>query len=211
MEKGGRNMPEGFAERIVGWLGAYLISFVGLLHLLLAGENFGHAAYLGILFVANFAASAAAAVGIARTGAKWAWLLGAAVCIGAATALLWSRVFGLPGYPDGVGQWFNFPAWMSLAFELPFLAVVPLGLPARGRALVQAEQDRIDREKLPPARQETAEHFDLIEREMREIRHRMSHDVRDLQAHLTPQALKKQTRRNARTRLDGFVDRLRRK
>jgi hypothetical protein len=195
------NAAEGFAERLVRWAGAYLISFVGLLHLLLAGEHFDYAAYLGILFLANFVLSAVAALGIVWTGERWAWLLGVAVAGGALVALLWSRTFGLPGFPDGVGQWFNFLAWMAVAFEVPFLALAPLVLTSPGRALVAAEQRRIDREELPPTRQETPEHFDLLEEEMREIRHRMALDVRDLRAHLDPRTTVARTKTSARSRL----------
>jgi hypothetical protein len=199
------NAAEGFAQRIVRWAGAYLISFVGLLHLLEAGEHFDYAAYLGALFLANFAASAVAALGIVWMGARWAWLLGVAVAGGAFVALLWSRTFGLPGFPDGVGQWFNFLAWMAVAFELPFLALAPLALTPRGRALVAAEQRRVDREELPPTRQETPEHFALLEGEMREIRARMATDVRDLRAHLDPKALVKRANRGARKRLRALL------
>ena len=199
-----RAAPEGFAGRIVGWLGAYLISFVGLLHLLLSGEHLHYAAYLGILFLLNFAASAVAAVGIVRTGGRWAWLLGVAVAGGALVAFLWSRTVGLPNYPDGVGQWLNFAAWMSWAFELPFLAVAGIALTPRGRALIEAEQRRIDREELPPARQETPEHFALIEGQMEEIRDRMAPDLRDLRVHLDPRTAADRTKRKLRDRLVGL-------
>ena len=201
-----RGTPEGFAGRIVGWLGAYLISFVGLLHLLLAGEHLYYAAYLGILFLLNFAGSAVAAVGIVRRGGRWAWLLGAAVAGGAFVALLWSRIVGLPGYPDGVGQWFNFAAWMAVAFELPFLAVAGLALTRRGGALVVAEQRRIDGEELPPARQETPEHFALLEREMAEIRDRAQTDFTDLRRHLDPRVLKERVERETRERSRAVLD-----
>ena len=201
VEMGKREMPEGFAGKIVGWAGAYLISFVGLLHLLLTGEHLAHAAYLGVLFFLNAAASTAAAIGLARTGARWAWLLGAAVAGGSLVALLYSRVVGLPGYPDGVGQWFNFAAWMALAFELSFLAVAGLALTRRGKSLIGAEQRRIDVEKLPPDRQETPEHFALIEDQMQEIRDRMAPDVQDLKAHLDPKARAEKTQRQLRARV----------
>ena len=207
MQPAKRAAPEGFAGRIVGWLGAYLISFVGLLHLLLSGEHLHYALYLGILFLLNFAGSAVAAVGIVRTGAAWAWLLGVAVAGGAFVALLWSRVIGLPGYPDGVHQWFNFSAWMAVAFELPFLAVAGLALTSRGGALVSAEQRRIDREELPPARQETFEHFELIEGQMAEIRDRMAPDLRDLRTHLDPKTAADRTKRTLRNRLRALLGR----
>jgi hypothetical protein len=204
---GERETPDGFAGKILGWSGAYLISFVGLLHLLLSGEHFGYAAYLGILFLLNATASAVAAIDIARTGRNRAWLLGVAVAGGSLAALLWSRIIGLPGYPDGVGQWFNFAAWMALAFELPFLAVAGLALTRRGESLVGAEQRRIDREELPPDRQETPEHFALIEDQMQEIRARMAPDVRDLKAHLDPKARGEKAGRNIRERLRSLVRR----
>lgn len=205
MAMGERNMEERFAGRIVEWGGAYLISFVGLLHLLLAGEHFGFAAYLGVLFLANFVAAAVSAVGIAWTGRKWAWMLGVAVAGGALVALAYSRTLGLPGYPDGVRQWFNFAAWMALAFELSFLAVVPLALTKRGKSLLETEQERVDRERLPPDRQETPEHFELIEKDMRGIRDRMSPNLRDLHSHTTPKSLGQQTKRSLRQRLRGFL------
>jgi hypothetical protein len=201
---GKRGEAEGFVEGLVRWAGAYLVSFVGLLHLLEAGEHFGYAAYLGILFLANFAASAIAALGIAWTGGRWAWLLGVAVAGGAFVALLWSRTVGLPGFPDGVGQWFNFLAWMAVAFELPFLAIAPLVLTSPGRALVAAEQRRVDREELPPTRQETPEHFGLLEEEMREIRDRMVADAKDLRAHLDARTAKERAKRSAQARLRSF-------
>lgn len=200
-----RAAPEGFAGRTVGWAGAYLISFVGLLHLLLSGEHLHYAAYLGALFLLNFAGSAVAAVGIARAGQGWAWLLGAAVAGGALAAFLWSRTIGLPGFPEGVGQWWNFLAWMSFAFELPFLAVAGLALTRRGRTLVGAEQRRIDRERLPPARQETPEHFARIEGEMREIRERMAPEVSDLRARANPRTLGGRIGRDALARLRALL------
>ena len=135
-------------------------------------------------------------------GQTWAWLLGVAVAGGAVAALLWSRLVGLPGYPDGVHQWFNFSAWMALAFELPFLAVAGLALTRRGKTLVGVEQRRIDMEQLPPDRQQTPEHFRLIEGQMQEIRNRMAPDIQDLRLHLDPKARKEKVERNVRERVE---------
>ena len=205
MQAGKQGTAKGFAGRTLAWYGAYFISFVGLLHLLLSGEHFGYAVYLGLLFLANFAASAVAALGILWTGGRWAWLLGAVVAAGAFVAFLGSRVFGLPGFPEAEGQWFNFGGWMSLGFDLAFLAAVPLALTRRGRALVETEQDRINREKLPPARQATPEHFGLLEDEMYEIRGRMAPDVLDLRAHLAPRKMGNRAKREAWTRLRSIL------
>lgn len=193
---------ESFTRKIVAWAGAYLISFVGLLHLLEAGEHLGYASYIGVLFLANFAASAVSALGIAWTGRKWAWLLGAAVAGGALFALLWSRIIGLPGYPDGVGQWFNFLAWMAVIFELSFLALAPLALTSRGSALVKAKQRRIDREEAPPATRETPGHFGMLEKEMAAIRNRARPDLADLRRHLSPSTSMERTKQNLRERME---------
>lgn len=192
---------EDFAGKVLTWAGAYLISFVGLVHLLESAEHFGFATYLGFLFLANFAASVVTALGMLWTGRRWAWLLGVAVAGGALVGFLVSRVVGLPAYPEVAGQWFNFTAWFALALELTFLAVTPLALTERGRTLVGAEQRRIDREELPPSRQETPEHFGLLEGEMREIRDRMAPDLSDLRAHLDPRVVGERARQDARSRL----------
>ncbi len=102
----------------------------------------------------------------------------------------------MSGFPEGEGQWFNFSAWMAVAFELPFLVVAPPALTPRGSNYVGAEQRRKDREELPPARQETPEHFVQIEGEMREIRERMAPDVRGLRARLNPRTLQGRTKRD---------------
>lgn len=205
MESGERT--EGFAGRIVAWLGAYVISFVGLLHLLMSGEHLSYATYLGILFLLNFAFSAVSALGILWTGARWPWLLGITVSGGALLALLASRVFGLPGYPEAQGQWFNFAAWMAVMFEVLFLSVAALALTRRGKTIVGTEQVRIDREALPPDKQETPEHFALIEQEMREIRARMTPDLQDLRRHVEPRTVGEQARQTARSRLRSFLSR----
>lgn len=196
---------EGFADRTLNWFGAYTISFVGLLHLLLSGAQLEYAVYLTLLFLANFTAAMVAALGMVWTGSRWSWLLGVAVAGGAFVVFFVSRMFGLPGYPEADGQWFNFGGWMALTFEIVFLAAAPLALTRRGRKLVGAEQARISREELPPARQETPEHFRLIEKEMREIRSRMAPDARDLRAHLEPRKLGRRAKQDARTRLHTFL------
>ena len=100
-----------------------------------------------------------------------------------------------------MGQWFSFAAWMALAFELSFLDVAGLALTRRGKSLIGAEQRRIDVEKLPPDRQETPEHFALIEDQMQEIRNRMAPDVQDLKAHLDPKARAGKAEREIRARV----------
>lgn len=205
MISGGHHTERDFTDRILAWYGAYFISFVGLLHLLLSGEHFGYALYLGILFLANFVAAVVTALAILWTESRWAWLMGTTVAGGAMAVFLASRVFGLPGFPEAEDQWFNFGGWISLGFELAFLAAVPLALTRRGKRLLALERARVDREKLPPDRQKTSEHFNLIEEEMREVRSRMAGDVEDLRAHLKPQGLGDRVKRSWRARLRDLL------
>src|SRR5215217_9377352 len=76
--------------------GAMLILASGLIHLVLSPEHFEEAAYLGWLFLADFAGAAVAAWGIYR-GQRWGWVLGAVVALGAFVAYLIDGVVGLPG------------------------------------------------------------------------------------------------------------------
>ena len=62
-------MDDGLAPKVLTWAGAYTISFVGLIHLLVSDEHFEAAPpYLGWLFLANFAGATVAAIGIAWAG-----------------------------------------------------------------------------------------------------------------------------------------------
>lgn len=81
-------------------VGAALIAVSGLLHLILTPEHFEEAAYLGLLFVANFASASVAAFVIYR-GRRWGWLLGALVAGGAFVLYLASGTVGLPGAHEG--------------------------------------------------------------------------------------------------------------
>ena len=85
---------------LVPFAGAGLMAAAGLVHLGLVGEHLEEATYLGLLFLADFAGSAAAAVGILR-GRKWGWILGAVVAGGAFAAYLVDAAVGLPGVERG--------------------------------------------------------------------------------------------------------------
>lgn len=85
--------------------GVSLVALVGLIHLVEAPAHFRAAPYLGVLFVANFALSAAAAVGISRGARGWGWTLGAAVSGVTVFLYLISRLFGLPGFEEAAGAW----------------------------------------------------------------------------------------------------------
>ena len=80
------------------WTGASLIVALGMIHLLEAPEGLEEAAYLGLLFLANFGGAVVAAIGIYRNY-RWGWLLGVMLAGGAFVGYVLSRTVGLPGLP----------------------------------------------------------------------------------------------------------------
>lgn len=77
-----------------------MILAAGLIHLVLTPEHLEEATYLGLLFLADFAGSVVATVGIFR-GQRWGWALGALVAGGAFLAYLVDGTVGLPGMEAG--------------------------------------------------------------------------------------------------------------
>lgn len=190
-----------FTYTILCWAGAYLISFIGLVHLLQADELFSAQAYLGLSFLANFLAASFLAIVIARNGSRWAWLLADMLCVLALAGLLASRTVGLPGYPEVVGQWFNLPAATAFAMELSFLPLSLLALTLRGRRVLEAEQEKLDLE--------AAHSPERLERAMADVRRRMTPDLLDLRAHTDPRLIKERAKRHIRRRLRFLLGRKR--
>lgn len=108
--------------RLTTAAGAGLILAVGLIHLWKAPEHFAVARYVGVLFGANFVASLVSAVGILRGAKTWGWSLGALVSGATLVAYLWSRVLGLPGFVEAVGDWDEPLGSLAMIFEGLFLA-----------------------------------------------------------------------------------------
>ena len=186
-----------FTGQVLRWAGAALIFLVGGAHLLIAGEHFLAATYLGILFLANFTGAAAAAFALYWSPRAWGWLLGSLVAGGAFFGFVVSRLFGLPGAPEFEGQWLSIAGLLTLMIEGAFLTLALLAVTPQGRSLLRAEQQRVEREEFPPAMQETPAHFEHIEQEMAEIRSRTAPDIVDLRRHVEPQIVKDQARQGA--------------
>jgi len=108
--------------RLTRLAGIALILVVGVVHLIEAPEHFQDAAYLGVLFAANVAATLAAAAGILRGAKGWGWTLGAAICGLSSLAYLFSRLFGLPGLEEAAGGWDEPLGSLALIIEGLFLA-----------------------------------------------------------------------------------------
>jgi hypothetical protein len=194
---------DGLAPKVLTWAGAYTISFVGLIHLLVSDEHFEAAPpYLGWLFLANFAGATVAAIGIAWGGHRWGWLLGDAVAGSALVLYVVSRAIGLPGFhPEGVWEWVRIDGLLSLALEGLFVALSLLAITPWGRTLVRVQQKTIEQEQMI-----AMEASNPIEREMAEIRSRMTSDLSDLREHVEPQAIKEQVKRSLRERLHGILN-----
>ena len=186
-----------FTGQFLRWAGAALIFLVGGAHLLIAGEHFLAATYLGILFLANFAGAAVAAFALYWSPRAWGWLLGGLVAGGAFLGFIMSRFFGLPGAPEFEGQWLSIAGLLTLMIEGAFLTLALLAITSQGRSLLRAEQQRVEREEFPPAMQETPAQFAHIEQEMAEIRSRAAPDIVDLRRHVEPQMMKDQVRQDA--------------
>ncbi len=108
----------GSSKRLALW-GAALMTFIALIHLVVIPEYAGFAAYLGVLFFANFAGSAASAIGIYRR-AWWGWPLGLLMAGGAFIMYIESRTIGLPGLNEG---WLDPPGVLSLILEATFVTL----------------------------------------------------------------------------------------
>jgi hypothetical protein len=93
----------------------------GLIHLDLAREAFGDAAYKGWLFVANGVGALVAAVGVYRDQPVLGWLLGAVMAGGALLGYVLSRTVGLPGLPAEPDAWLEPLGVVSLVCEGLFL------------------------------------------------------------------------------------------
>ena len=195
-----------FSGKIIRWAGAALIFLVGGAHVLISGEHFLTAPYLGVLFLANFFGSVVAALALYWSPSRWPWLLGDLISGGTFVGFGLSRTIGLPGAPEFVGQWFNIAGLLTLMIAGAFLALSLLAITPQGRALVRTEQRRVDRERVAPAVQETPAHFEDIEKEMAEIRSRMASNLTDLRQHAEPRTVKAQVKQNLRERLQGVLD-----
>lgn len=102
--------------------GMALILAVGAIHLIETPHHFEAAAYLGVLFAANFVATVAAAVGIFRGAKSWGWTLGALISGLSLLGYLASRLFGLPGFAEAAGEWDEPLGTFAMILEGLFLA-----------------------------------------------------------------------------------------
>ena len=194
-----------FSGQILRWAGATLIFLIGGAHVLIAGEHFLAATYLGILFLANFAGSIAAAFALYWSPNRWGWLLGDAVASGAFVGFIVSRAVGLPGFEEGVGKWLSIAGLLGLLMEGAFISLSLLALTPQGRAIVRMQQERVDQEQAVGKEQPLEQPLlgmtplrapELIEQEMAEIRSRTAPNLVDLRKQAEPQVIKESLQRS---------------
>jgi hypothetical protein len=110
-------------------LAAAAIGATGLIHLVLAPDQFREKAYVGVLFVVGAAACGyVAAKLLTGKDTTFDWLLGVAAAVGMFAGYILSRTVGLPGFHE--------PEWeiwglVTLVLEAGFVAVA---LPALTRS-----------------------------------------------------------------------------
>jgi hypothetical protein len=206
-----------FSGQILRWAGATLIFVIGGAHVLIAGEHFLAATYLGILFLANFTGAIVAAFALYWSPNRWGWLLGDAVAGGAFVGFIASRTVGLPGFEEEVGRWFSIAGLLCLLIEGAFISLSLLALTPQGRAIVRMQQERVDQEQAVGREQPLEQPLlgmaplkapELIEQEMAEIRSRTAPDLVDLRKQVEPQAVKERVQQGMLGYLDGIRDAL---
>ena len=107
-----------------------LIMLTGLVHLVIAPEYLTSTPWVGGAFIANFLGALLAGAWILQD--IWiGWILGFLVAAGALAAYIVSRTVGLPGFTEGVGEWFEPAGVFSMVVEALFILLFLLAL-ARG-------------------------------------------------------------------------------
>jgi hypothetical protein len=101
-------------------IAALVIAVVGAIHLALAPEQLDSKTYVGILFILAGIGSAFVAARLWTVGGQFAWILGAAICVGTFAGFVLSRTVGLPGFKET-----DWEVWgiASLAVEGLFLVL----------------------------------------------------------------------------------------
>src|SRR5436853_2996467 len=106
------------------------IAVVGVIHLVLAKEQFDSQAYVGVLFIAGGLASLYVAYRLWTARDVVAWTLGAFVAAGMFVGFILSRTTGLPGFKEA--DW-ETSGIVSLVLEAAYLAALGLRLRHRSR------------------------------------------------------------------------------
>ena len=105
------------AVAVVGLVG------VALIHVLDAHDTFVSTPYKGWLYLALIVSCLATAALLLRHDDRRVWLAALLLPLGALSAFIYSRTFGLPGGADDIGNW-----WEPLGLASMFVEAVLAGL-----------------------------------------------------------------------------------
>lgn len=119
------------AARAVGALG---LTGVGLIHLLDLQSKFEETPYMAWMYIGLIVAALVVAAELVRTGARRAWLAGAALTAGAMAGFTLTRTVGLPQADGDIGNWMEPLGLASLYVEGAYLALAALVLGGRRHA-----------------------------------------------------------------------------
>ena len=115
---------------VLRFFAVVLIMLTGLVHLVIVPEYLTSTPWVGGAFIANFLGALLAGAWIFQD--IWiGWILGFLVAAGAFVAYIVSRAVGLPGFTEGVGEWFERTGVFSLVVEALFILLFLVAL-ARG-------------------------------------------------------------------------------
>ncbi len=105
---------------VVKWSGIGLILSIGLIHMYQLPEIFFDEKLVSLLFGTIFAGSLLSALWILK-GLRWGWTLGSVVSFVAIIIHFVSRIWGLPGWAEAVGEWDEPAGTVAMALELFFI------------------------------------------------------------------------------------------
>jgi hypothetical protein len=109
----------------VAAVAAVALVISGTVHLMDAPDTMGDATYLGVSFLANFAVTVIAAIGILM-GSRAAWGLGAVVAAASIGMYVISRTVGLPGQSGE--EWLEWAGIIAVGSEAIALGACLMGL-----------------------------------------------------------------------------------
>ncbi len=107
---------------VTRWSGIGLLLCIGAIHAYELPGHYETAPYLGISFAVLVAGVLLSALGV-LCGGGWGWTLGSAISAAALAGYLVSRTLGLPGYPEGIGDWDTPLGTVAMILETLYLGL----------------------------------------------------------------------------------------
>ena len=105
---------------VVKWSGIVLMLMIGLIHMYRLPEIFFDEEFVSLVFGAIFVGSFLSALWILK-GLRWGWTLGSVISFVAIIVHFVSRIWGLPGWGEAVGEWDEPAGTVAMALELFFI------------------------------------------------------------------------------------------